>query len=433
MTTIRERPTQVVLPMAKRLLSIALVALCAAPGRAQATSSASPPASLELAESSSPATPPAPLELAESSSPATPPAPLELAESSSPALPPASLELAESSLSSSPARLPASPAGAGSSSPPPPPPPPWHQGVSEERKQRAQALFTEARELHRGMMLAEARTKYEEALAAWEHPELRLYLGRVLKSIGLPLLAYENLRLSLRWGPGSLDPERELEARAALRALVTQDLAAIEIRCDEPGAAVRIDGKPWFVGPGTARRMVTPGEHVVMARKDGYFTVVEPLLVLAGKEASGQLALSVDTLIVQRRWPAWIPWATLGAGAALGLVGGGLMWHARAEHGGTNDEYGDRCGQSCTMFPDDPLRRPARAQRHRERCGDRRPHRRRSDGARGDGPALPEQATILPHRGSGRPEDRDPARRVARHREPVGQDRVLIRNHWRHG
>ncbi|MGK4005290.1 hypothetical protein WMF31_21860 [Sorangium sp. So ce1036] len=321
MTTICERPTQVALPMAKRLLSIALAALCAAPGRARATSSASPPASLELAESSSPA------------------------------LPSASVELEESSLPSSPSRLPASPATAGSSSPPLPPP--WHNGVSEEQKQRAQALFTEARALHRSMMLAEARAKYEEALAAWEHPELRLYLGRVLKSIGLPLLAYENLRLSLRWGPGSLDPEREQEARAALRALVTQDLAAIEIRCDEPGAAVLIDGKPWFLGPGTARRMVTPGEHVVMARKDGYFTVVEPLLVLAGKEASGQLALSVDTLIVHRRWPEWLPWATLGAGAALGLAGGGLMWHARAEHSTTYDQLKRDCDPSCAPKPSD--------------------------------------------------------------------------------
>lgn len=78
------------------------------------------------------------------------------------------------------------------------PSPPWHRGVSEDRKQKAQALFEEARELHRRMMLAEARAKYEQALASWEHPELRLYLGRALASIGLPLLAYDNLRMSLQ-------------------------------------------------------------------------------------------------------------------------------------------------------------------------------------------------------------------------------------------
>ncbi|MGK4002827.1 hypothetical protein WMF31_09425 [Sorangium sp. So ce1036] len=193
--------------------------------------------------------------------------------------------------------------------------------------------FAEARALHRRMMLVEARAKYEEALAAWEHPELRLYLGRVLRSIGLPLLAYENLRLALRWGPGALDPEKEQEARATIRALMENELAAIEIRCDEPGAAVLLDGKPWFVGPGTERRMVTPGEHIVMVRRDGYSTIVKPILVIAGREASGQLARRVDTVVAPPPWPRWIPWAVLGAGAALGAAGGGLMWSGEADRG----------------------------------------------------------------------------------------------------
>ncbi|WP_437311142.1 hypothetical protein [Sorangium sp. So ce388] len=226
-------------------------------------------------------------------------------------------------------------------------PPPWHQGVSEERKQRAQALFEEARELHRRVMLAEARTKYEEALASWEHPELRIYLGRALASMGLPLLAYESLSLALRWGPGWLAPEIEQQARAAMRSLVERELAAVEIRCDEPGAAVLLDGKPWFVAPGTGRRMVMPGEHVVVARKSGYFTVVRPILVYAGKEASGRLALSVDAVVTRQRWPAWVPWATIGAGAALGAVGSGLLWHSGKSHEATDKRVQRECVPSC--------------------------------------------------------------------------------------
>ncbi|WP_438016708.1 hypothetical protein WMF18_38870 [Sorangium sp. So ce315] len=183
------------------------------------------------------------------------------------------------------------------------------------------------------MMFAEARVKYEEALAAWEHPNLRLYLARVLTRIGLPLLAYENLRLALRWGPGTLAPEKEQEARAAMRALMEHELAAIEIRCDEPGAAVLLDDKPWFVGPGTERRMVTPGEHVVIVRRDGYSTIVKPILIIAGKEASGRFTRRVDTVIGQPPWPAWIPWTVVGAGAALGVAGGGLMWSGAADKG----------------------------------------------------------------------------------------------------
>ncbi|WP_437615782.1 hypothetical protein WMF20_19500 [Sorangium sp. So ce834] len=233
------------------------------------------------------------------------------------------------------------------------PPGPWHQGVSEERKQRAQALFEEARELHRRAMLAEARAKYEEALAAWEQPELRLYLGRVLKLMGLPLLAHENLRLALRWGTGSLDAEKEQEARAAMRALVERELAAIEIRCDEPGAVVLMDGQPWFVGPGAEHRMVMPGEHVITARKDGYSTVVKPILVFAGQEASGQIALSADTVVSRPRWATWIPWATLGAGAALGVAGGALMWHADTDHEEAHRRLRDGCFPTCEAFDRD--------------------------------------------------------------------------------
>ncbi|WP_437931562.1 hypothetical protein WMF37_20645 [Sorangium sp. So ce291] len=232
-------------------------------------------------------------------------------------------------------------------------PPPWHQGVSEERKQRAQALFEEARELHRRAMLAEARTKYEEALASWEHPELRLYLARALASMGLPLLAYESLSLSLRWGPGWLAPELDQQARAAMRSLVEQELAAVEIHCDEPGAAVLLDGKPWFVAPGTGRRMVMPGEHVVVARKSGYFTVVRPIVVSAGKKASGRLALSVDAVVTRQRWPAWVPWATIGAGAALGAVGGGLLWHSGTSHESIDKRLQEECVPSCAPSDSD--------------------------------------------------------------------------------
>ncbi|WP_438001647.1 hypothetical protein WMF26_20050 [Sorangium sp. So ce185] len=233
------------------------------------------------------------------------------------------------------------------------PPGPWHEGVSEERKQRAQALFEEARELHRRAMLAEARAKYEEALAVWEQPELRLYLGRVLKLMGLPLLAHENLRLALRWGPGSLDAEKEQEARAAMRALAERELAAIRIRCDEPGAVVLMDGQPWFIGPGAERRMVMPGEHVITAKKGGYFTVVKPILVFAGQEASGQIALSADTVVSRPRWATWLPWATLGAGAALGIAGGALMRHAAAEQKATDGRLKARCEPSCKPFASD--------------------------------------------------------------------------------
>ncbi|KYF53833.1 hypothetical protein BE04_13605 [Sorangium cellulosum] len=226
---------------------------------------------------------------------------------------------------------------------------PWHQGVSEERKQKAEQLFQEGRELHRSLLLAEAREKYEEALSHWEQPELRFYLGSVLMRTGLPLSAHENLQKALQWGAGALAPHIEAEARAAMTELMQQELAIIEIRCDEPGAAVLLDGKPWFIGPGAARRLVIPGEHIVTARKAGYYLVVQPVVVLAGKRASGTLRLSVDATITERRWQAWwAPWSVVGAGAALGLLGAGLTWQANTHHDETAQRLQRECGTTCS-------------------------------------------------------------------------------------
>ncbi|AGP36002.1 hypothetical protein SCE1572_16720 [Sorangium cellulosum So0157-2] len=225
---------------------------------------------------------------------------------------------------------------------------PWHEGVSEERRQKAEQLFQEGRELHRNLLLADARAKYEQALSYWEHPELRLYLGRVLMRIGLPLLAHENLEKALRWGSGALARELEAEARAALGELLAHELAMIEIRCDEPGAAVLLDAKPWFVGPGVERRLVLPGEHIVTARKAGHYVVVKPVVALAGKRASGMVRLSADATLTERRWKAaWVPWSVVGAGAALGLLGGGLTWQASAHHEAAERKLQRDCGPKC--------------------------------------------------------------------------------------
>lgn len=235
--------------------------------------------------------------------------------------------------------------------------PPWHAGVAEERKRAALELFMQGRDLHRRMMLGDARKKYEEALALWEHPDLRFYLGKVLKTMGMPLLAYENLRLALQWGPASLEPEDDEEARALMKELVERELAVVEVRCDEPGASVLLDGRPWFVGPGVSRRLLTPGEHVISATKEGYFPLVKPVVVLAGAQVSGVLKLSADGIVTVRRWSAWKPWAVVGAGAAFGVAGAVLRWQANAHLDEVERKFEETCRSSCAPTTSDATRR----------------------------------------------------------------------------
>src|SRR5690348_11669761 len=109
-----------------------------------------------------------------------------------------------------------------------------------------------------------------------------------------------------------------------MRALEQKELAAINISCDEPGAEVMLDGKRWFVGPHTERRIVLPGAHFVTATKSGYYTVVKSVAMFAGKEVSGVLEMSVDTVVARRFWPVGRPWAVVGVGAAFTLLGGVL-------------------------------------------------------------------------------------------------------------
>jgi hypothetical protein len=225
---------------------------------------------------------------------------------------------------------------------------PWQEGVSPADQDTAKALFAEAVTLQRQWLLADAAARYEQALARWEHPKIRFYLSRTQEKMGDPVAAYENLRLALRWGLDAFPPEDAEVAREMQRRLELE-LSRIEVRCDEPGAEVFVDGKPWFVGPGSQDAVVRPGEHAVIARKAGHFTVTRSISLVPGKHATVELGLSPET-IVRSRWERWRPWHTLavvGTGAALALAGGVLEWQAARDYA----EYDRRFDEVCSDNP----------------------------------------------------------------------------------
>ncbi len=226
-----------------------------------------------------------------------------------------------------------------------PPEPAWHQGVSAEDKQKAIELFLEGKKFNEELLLGQAVDKYEEALKHWEQAQLRFYLARVQKRMGLPLAAHENLKKALSWGHRALEPDEKQEALDLLQELELKELGRVAVRCDEEGAEVLLDGKAWGA-EGT--RLVLPGEHVVTAKKAGYYTTVKPIAVSAGKEVSGVIHLSIDTTLTKRRWIAWKPWSILGAGAAFGAVGGVLMAIARTNAAETTRTFNAQCAGSCS-------------------------------------------------------------------------------------
>ena len=118
-----------------------------------------------------------------------------------------------------------------------------------------------------------------------------------------------------------------------LRKSLEARLAQIEVSCDVPGAEVSLDGEPWFTAPGRQRRMIGAGQHVLIARKPGYFAVTEPVSLIPGKQTRVVLRMTADVVHIERRWQPWQPWAVAGTGVAMSLAGGVLLWQASSDYG----------------------------------------------------------------------------------------------------
>ena len=221
---------------------------------------------------------------------------------------------------------------------------PWERDVSAEDRRLAETLFAQASEFHTQLLRDYAVTRYEEALSHWDNPDIRWNLALLMKDMGQYLLAWEHLEAALAWGPEAFD-ERDRDKPLAMRqTLLQHHLAVVEARCDQPGAEVALDGKPWFRGAGGARRVVLPGEHVLTARKPGYFPVARTIFVLAGRPAAVTMLLSVDGIFEKRRWKPWMPWAVISSGVVMGVMGAGLDWDAFRLRNGAEGELAECVG-----------------------------------------------------------------------------------------
>lgn len=226
-------------------------------------------------------------------------------------------------------------------------PRPWERDVPAEDKRRAEMLFAQAIELHEQLLRDQAAAHYQEALSLWENPVIRWNLALLMKDMGQYLRAHEHLERALAWEPGAFD-ERDRDKLLTMRQeLLRQHLAMVEAHCDQPGAELAIDGKPWFRGPGSARQVVLPGEHLITAKQPGYFPVTRNIVLPAGAQGVVTVSMSVDGIFEKRRWKSWIPWTMAGSGVVTGMVGAGLDLYARRQHAQARRELAWACGSGC--------------------------------------------------------------------------------------
>jgi hypothetical protein len=232
------------------------------------------------------------------------------------------------------------------SDPPGDEPRPWVEGVPLDTRLRAHRIFLDGNVLIKEGLFARAAARYREAIALWDHPIFHYNLAIAQINLDQPIGAYQSFQRALRHGGRAIGPDRSEQARSFLTLLGNQ-LAHLEVACDEPGAVVTLDGKPLLTAPGSTRLMALPGGHQLMADKPGRLPDTRQVVLAPGQRARFRLAPRIpDQLVTERRWPAWRLWAVVGAGLAASAAGAVVDWRAFAAFDRYDDGVAEMCGDT---------------------------------------------------------------------------------------
>jgi hypothetical protein len=223
---------------------------------------------------------------------------------------------------------------------------PWAAGVSMDAQKAALVKFREGNDLLNNGLFARASEAYKQALKSWKHPAIHYNLALALMNVDQPIEAYENLQRSIIYGVGPLETDKFEHAKEYM-VLLEKQIANIQVSCDKVGAKVSVDGKEVFVGPGTYKSRVRIGKHTFVAEKTGYSTRINAPFIGPGDNFRIELKLYTAEELTRynRRWQAtWMPYAVIGAGVVLGIVGVGLELSATSSY----QEY-DKAVAACNM------------------------------------------------------------------------------------
>lgn len=212
---------------------------------------------------------------------------------------------------------------------------PWAEGVSAEDQKSARVLFEEGNALLRESLFPQAVKKYREALELWDHPGIHFNLSLALLNLDQPIAVYRSLEKAMQYGVGPLDKEK-LERAQRYHEMVSQQIGTVEITISEPQAKVTLDGRPVLTGPGTYKNLVVVGEHQIVASKPGYINKTIDFVIDPTEQERVDVALIsiADMTVSKRRWPTWMPWTVVGAGAVVLATGGAL-------HGQSSSSFAD--------------------------------------------------------------------------------------------
>jgi hypothetical protein len=226
---------------------------------------------------------------------------------------------------------------------------PWAAGVSDGEQATALALYKEGNAEFEQARYQQALDKYREAIKHWDHPAIRFNMVVCRVNLDQPREAFDDLELALKYGEPALGKEVYAQA-LTYKKMLLGTLAKLEVTSHEPeGARVTLDGKELFFAPGETTQLVPPGDHQIVATKPGFITQSITLTLVPGKVTVRDvklLDLKSATRYV-RRWPIWKPWAVVGAGAAVALVGTAFQLQSTTNFNRYTEEFGTACANGC--------------------------------------------------------------------------------------
>lgn len=167
---------------------------------------------------------------------------------------------------------------------------PWATGVSEADQARALEIYVAANRAFVERRYADALLQYKGALTHWDHPAIRFNMVVCLLELGQPVEARGHLERSLAYGAAALGPDAYAQALGH-RDRLDRQLVRLTLDCPEPDEDVLLDGQLIFKGPGQVTRFVLPGEHQVVASKQGYLPATKRIMLVAGKPETYQVRL----------------------------------------------------------------------------------------------------------------------------------------------
>lgn len=225
---------------------------------------------------------------------------------------------------------------------------PWEVGVSASAREEAKRLRDESYAHLALDRYDDAIAKLRAAIAIYAHPKLYLALGLTYMRVARWLEAEPALVRALDGGEAGLDTELA-RTRAAL-AEVAAHLGTIVVTGKQAGAELALDGKRVLVAPGTASVRVLPGRHVVVATRGTLSSEPVALDVRANETLDAAPLLYITE--TSWRWSRWKPWAVIGTGVAVAIVGVPLLVHSEGEYDRYRSEFDARCGlMGCPVEP----------------------------------------------------------------------------------